>query len=259
MSAIPEIIGATIKVDHRIEGVVEASLFIVSLKSPRLKVINLNALANLDEVAYTAKLQKWNAAHRFVKVVELADKICIEANHKYAENIENSKDLVIAGKEGEKKTVEVKSLSDEESEEFFRSIQDTFKVTVIPAEDVEAKKVSAASRSKSPTNSPVRVNQEPVARPVDQALANFTLGFSKIVSKILDKMQESNEEDRAQQKRVEERRRIEKDELNREIVKDDVLKSGIKADLVKAEEIEKKNIAATNGAPIIATTAAPAA
>ncbi len=254
MSAIPEIIGATIKVDHRIEGAIEASLFIISQKSPRLKVINLSALANLDEVAYANKLQKWNAAHRFVKVIELADKICIEANHKYAESLKD----VIASKEGEEKTIEVKSLTDEESEEFFRSIQDTFKVTVIPTEDAEAKKVVASARAKSPTNAPMRLNPE-VARPVDQALANFTLGFSKIVNKILDKMQEANEEDRAQQKRVEERRRIEKEELNREIVKDDVLKSGIKADLVKAKEIEKKTIAATNGAPIAVTTAAPAA
>lgn len=263
--AIPEIISATIKINHRVEGAIEASLFVISLKSPGLKVINLSALANLDEEARIIKLQKWNAAHRFVTVIELVDKIYIEANHKYTEGLKNPQNLIILGKEGEpksiiaqkegvQKTVEVKALTDTESEEFFESIKHIFKTTVTsPVKDSEDKKVPASSRSPASASIPL-MNKGPGSLAAQQVFTNFSLGFSKIVDKILEKWRDSNEADREQQKRVEQRRRIEQDELKRDIVND-----GIKSDLVKAEEIKKKTIAATNGTPIAVTTAPPAA
>lgn len=234
-----EIVGATIKIEHPQAGMVEASLFIISLKSPRLKIVNLNALASLDEAARSVKLEKWKAAHRFVSVIELVDKIYIEANQKYVEKLQNPKELVIEGKDidVEGKSFEVKSLKDEESEEFFKSIQHIFTTTVVPpAQDPEDKKVAAPA--KSPANSSLLgLNRGTITRPVDQLLVNFTLGFSKIVNKILDNMRESNEEDRVQQKRSEERRRIERENL-----KDDILKDEIKSDRIKTEEIKKKTI-----------------
>lgn len=246
--SISEIIGATIKINHPQAGAVEASLFIVSSKSPRLKAINLSVWVNLNEMDRAAKLQKWNAAHRFVSVIELLDKIYVEANQKYAAQIQNAQELVIERKdsEGNKttevkkgKTIEVKSLTDEESEEFYQSIQHVFTAAVIPpVEDAEEKKVSAPAPSQGKLSA-FGINTG-ITTSVDQILINFKLGFSQIVNKILDTISESNEEDRQQQKRVEERRRIEEQNLKHDILNDDIKSSGIKAEKIKAEEIKKE-------------------
>lgn len=204
------------------------SLFIVSKKSPRLKMLDLSSRLNLDE--RTKKLHKWAQDHRLVAVIEKGDQVFAHANAKYANQLQNQQDLTINGK----KVSSVTALSDEEYDQL-AIVDAAFEEYVL--QNPEEKK-SAKSEKDSSAHSAVREFLASNSLLSDQIhMAHL---FSKmqnlpdqIILNCLKKMNESRREIEKQRREDQKKQDILKDEINKGIRKEEILKGEIKGQGLK--------------------------
>lgn len=86
---------------------VKVSLFVVSPKNQRLKMLNLKDLSPEER---EKKLSKWSKEDRFVAVIEIGDRVFAHMHKKHALILQDQKDLSLNGKK-----IELRSLTDKES------------------------------------------------------------------------------------------------------------------------------------------------
>lgn len=91
------------------EGVVQATLFVISAKDRGIKKLDLVGLTPKERAD---KLHKWGQQDRFVAVIEIGDQMFAHAHAKHAERLQGIEELSIDGKK-----VTVKALTDEEAEQ----------------------------------------------------------------------------------------------------------------------------------------------
>lgn len=205
------------------------SLFVVSSKSPRLKMLDLNSPLSAEKRA--EKLRKWAEGHRLVAVIEAGDQVFAHANERFAAQLAQQHDLSINGKK-----VTVKALSDEQYEQL-ALVDAAFEEYVKQHPIDEAKDLV----EKSP-DSQHEIRQYLATHRLvsDQTFVAYLVAkmqnlSDEIILNCLRKMAESNREVARRRKEAEKKREILKEAIEREILKEEILTYEIKQDELRAD------------------------
>ncbi len=224
------------------------SLFIVSKKSPRLKMLDLSSKLNSDE--RSKKLHKWAQDHRLVAVIEKGDQVFAHANAKYANQLQSQQDLTINGK----KVTSVNALSDEEYDQL-AIVDAAFEEYVLHNPPVEEKK-NAKPQNDSTAHSAIREFLASNSLLSDQIHMAYLFSKMKnlpdqIILNCLVKMTESRREIEKQRKVDQRKQDILQDEIKKGIRKEEIVKGEIKGQDLKGSILSEneERVNRTRGLP----------
>lgn len=206
------------------------SLFVVSIKHPGLKKLDLS---HLNHEQRSAKLHKWAEQHRFVAVIESGDKVFAQVHAHHMAKLQEMGELSIEGKK-----VTVQALTDEEYAEFAELCQSL--------ED-EAGLSTLEDQADAPYPAGIPENQRVTAR--ERLNPNARMGVviaatKKILSDvILNCLQEFSKARReAELERKEDQKRsdikqqiIRKEILKKEVTKGEIVSQGRKIEIASEE------------------------
>lgn len=214
----------------------KVSLFVVSKKSPRLKMLDLNSQLSPEKRA--DKLHKWAQGHRLVAVIERGDQVFAHANAKFAAQLEQQEDLTINGK----KVSSVNALSDAEYEQlaFVDAAFEEFVLQI--SKEQEPKEEKALEKSSSSRNA-VRqflashhlLSDETYMAHLLAMMVNLP---DNIILKCLKKMSESRREIEERRKEDQRKRDILEDAIKQDVLKQEIVKEEIAGQELKVENIE---------------------
>lgn len=208
---------------------VKVSLFVVSSKNQRLKKLNLDKLS-LEERA--AKLEKWGRENRFVAVIQIGDQMFAHAHAQYAKHWQDAGNLTLDGK-----SVTVKSLSDEESEQL-SAVGQAFDDHLLKEDEGEQHLEHVEGGSGIGDFTPSRRQYFAVKGLVsDQTHSSLLIelmvkrNMSQIITRCMEQYSEAKREERKQQ---------EADDKHFDIIRSEI-KKDIQKSEIKQEEIQRQD------------------